>query len=111
MTKKYLDEYKLKVVLDYYESILGVRLIAEKYGLPSKNYINRWEEELIRKGLLPSDSKKINMTKGSHKKEHREKDERTPREKQYEKEAIKLKAEIKYLRSLKELKPLLVKKK
>lgn len=38
--RKYTDEFKLKVVKDYYSSTLGVRSIALKYNLPSKNYIN-----------------------------------------------------------------------
>jgi len=45
--RKYTDEFKLKVVKDYYTSTLGVRAIALKYNLPSKNYINNWEQYLI----------------------------------------------------------------
>lgn len=42
MNKKYSDEFKLSVIEDYYNSTLGVRAIALKYNLPSKNYINNW---------------------------------------------------------------------
>lgn len=49
MSKKYSDNFKLQVVKDYYESRLGVRAIADKYGLPSKNYISNWERYLKRK--------------------------------------------------------------
>ena len=40
LSKKYSNEYKLMVVEDYYNSALGVRAMALRYNLPSKNYIN-----------------------------------------------------------------------
>jgi transposase-like protein len=49
MKSKYSDEFKLAVIKDYYESTLGVRAIATKYHLPSKNYVNKWEAQLKRK--------------------------------------------------------------
>lgn len=59
--RKYTDEFKLLVVQDYYESDMSVRTIARKYGLPSKNYINNWENQLKRKGLLAEDTEKSNI--------------------------------------------------
>src|SRR6056297_1286130 len=64
MPTKYSDAFKLEVVRDYYNSPLGVRSIALKYNLPSKNYINNWEKYLIKKGLLPPGSTKPNKTPG-----------------------------------------------
>jgi len=55
---KYSDEFKLSVIRDYYQSPLGVRAIAAKYNLPSKNYVNKWEAQLKKKGLLPQDATK-----------------------------------------------------
>ncbi|NLJ75951.1 MAG: transposase [Peptococcaceae bacterium] len=62
--KRYTDEFKLHVVKDYYSSPLGVRAIACKYGLPSKNYTNRWETALKKKGLLPPTATKPIKTAG-----------------------------------------------
>jgi len=86
MKRFYPDEYKLKVLKDYYESPLGVRAIALKYNLPSKNYINNWEQQLIDKGLLPKGSTKPNKTVGRSKEAIAKKDNRTERETYFEKE-------------------------
>ena len=83
---RYTDEFKLSVVKDYYDGPLGVRAIASEYDLPSKNYINRWETQLKKKGLLPPDATKPKKTTGRTKNATLYKDEKTPREKQYEKE-------------------------
>lgn len=37
--KQYSDEFKLQVVKEYLEGNLGCRRLAQKYNLPSKNYI------------------------------------------------------------------------
>ena len=37
MNQKYSEDFKLSVVKEYYEGDLGVRLLARKYNLPSKN--------------------------------------------------------------------------
>jgi len=37
MKKVYSDEFKKSVVEDYYNTPFGIRVIAQKYGLPSKN--------------------------------------------------------------------------
>ena len=50
--KQYSDEFKLQVVKEYLEGSLGCRRLAQKYNLPSKNYILNWKDQLIKKGLL-----------------------------------------------------------
>lgn len=109
MVKKYSNEFKLMVVQDYYSSSLGVRTIAKKYNLPSKNYINRWEKSLKELGLLPSDATKPN--KGAGPSSHAEvyQDHRTKREKHYEEEIEQLKAKIAYFEQLDHLQPYLKK--
>ena len=108
--RKYTDEFKLHVVKDYYNSPLGVRAIASKYGLPSKNYINRWEEQLKRKGLLPPDATKPNKTTGGPKRAILDNKGKTPREIQYEKEIQLLKAKVAYYEKLEHLQPFIKKK-
>ncbi|NLJ72851.1 MAG: transposase [Syntrophomonadaceae bacterium] len=110
MVRKYTDGFKLAVVKDYYQSTLGVRAIANKYNLPSKNYINNWEKQLKKKGLLPPDATKPNKTAGRSTEAITRADTRTPREKQYEEEIRYLKAKVAYLESLESLQPFLKKK-
>ena len=98
------------VVNDYYNSPLGVRAIAQKYNLPSKNYINNWERQLKKKGILPPDVTKPNKAAGRSKESIAYKDTRTPREKHYEAKIQILEAKIAYLESLESLKPFLKKK-
>lgn len=108
--RKYTDEFKLMVVNDYYNSPLGVRAISPKYDLPSKNYINNWENQLKKKGILPPDATKPNKTVGRSKESIVYKDTRTPREKHYKAKIQILEAKIAYLESLESLKPFLKKK-
>lgn len=110
MSRKYSDEFKLSVVLDYYNSPLGVRMIASKYDLPSKNYIERWEEYLKRKGMLAPEATKEIKSVGRSKESIAREDIRTPREKQYQAEIEVLKAKVEYLESLESLQPFLKKK-
>ena len=110
MARKYSDQFKLSVIEDYYSSLLGVRAIAAKYGLPSKNYIGNWEIQLKRKGLLPPDATKPNKTTGRTKEEVLREDDRTPREKQYEEEIQVLKAKVAYYEKLESLQPFIKKK-
>lgn len=109
MRRKYSNEFKLMVINDYYDSPLGVRAIAQKYNLPSKNYINRWEEQLKKKGLLPPEATKPNKSVARSKDSVRYKDIKTPRERQYEAEIQVLQARIDYLESLESLKVFLKK--
>lgn len=103
--RRYTDEFKLSVVKDYYDGPLGVRAIASKYDLPSKNYINRWETQLKKRGLLPPDATKPKKTTGKTKNATLYKDEKIPREKQYEKEIQILKAKVAYYEELEHLQP------
>lgn len=110
MRRKYTNEFKLLVIKDYYESKLGVRMIARKYDLPSKNYIGRWENELKKKGLLPTNATKPNKTSGPSNDSLNPGKNKLPREKQLELENMELKAKIEYLESLEHLKPFISKK-
>lgn len=111
MRRKYSDEFKLAVIEDYYQSRLGVRSIALKYNLPSKNYINNWEKELKKKGLLPAEATKPDKTVARSKELLLRQDTRTAKEKQYEEEILALKAKVAYYESLESLKPFIGKKK
>lgn len=111
MKKKYTDEFKLKVIKDYYKSDVGVRIIAKMHGLPSKNYINNWEEQLKKKGLLPKDATKPDKTSGPSKNSLSIEDNKTPKEKQLELENIQLRAKLEYFESLEYMKPFISKKK
>lgn len=110
MKKNYSNEFKLSVIKDYYESNLGVRSIALKYNLPSKNYILNWEKQLKEKGLIPKDAKKDpdKITSQPDKIEHQP---RTAREIEYEKENERLRARIEYYEQLEHLQPFIPKKK
>lgn len=111
MKKVYSDEFKLAVVKDYYNSPLGVRAIANKYNLPSKNYINKWEESLKIKGLLSPDATKPNKAVGRSPESLMRNNDRTDREKQYEAEIEALKTRIAYFESLESMQPFLKKNK
>lgn len=110
LSKKYSDEFKMMVVQDYYQSPLGVRMIAQKYNLPTKNYIEQFEKCLKKKGLLPQDATKPVKTTGRSKEALVYQDTRTEREKLYEAEIEILKAKITYFENLESLKPFLKKK-
>ena len=110
MAKKYTDEFKLQVVSEYYKSPVGVRTIALRYNLPSKNYITNWESQLIKKGLLPEGSTKINKANARSKESITRKDHRSSREALLEAENERLKARIAYFEGLEEFKPFIKKK-
>lgn len=111
MKRKYSDEFKLEVIKDYYQSQLGVRMMAIKYGLPSKNYIANWEQYLKKKGLLPPDSTKPKKAAGRASEKIVRADDRTEREKQYEAEIERLNARVAYYEGLDSLQPFLKKNK
>ncbi|MDP4133205.1 MAG: hypothetical protein Q8882_04245 [Bacillota bacterium] len=94
---------------DYYDSPLGVRAIALKYNLPSKNYINNWEQYLKKKGLLSADATKPNKAVGRSPEDVMRYDSKTNRERQYEAEIEVLKARIAYFESLEYMQPFLKK--
>jgi len=111
MKREYSDKFKLEVIKDYYNSRLGVRATAAKYGLPSKNYINNWEQYLKKKGLLPPNSTKPEKSAGRAPEAIIRADNRTEREKQYESEIENLKARVAYYEGLESLQPFLKKNK
>ena len=111
MKRTYSDEFKLSVINDYYTSSLGVRAIATKYKLPSKNYINNWEQYLKKKGLLSPDSTKPAKSVGRSKEPTARQDDRTELERQYEAEIEELKARVAYYESLEFIQPYLKKTK
>ena len=111
MKRTYSDEFKLSVINDYYNSSLGVRAIAAKYNLPSKNYITNWEQYLKKKGLLPVDATKPVKTVGRAKEPVVRHDNRTELERQYEAEIETLKARVAYYESLEYMQPYLKKTK
>lgn len=99
--KDYSEEFKLKVVQEYLNGPLGCRNLAKKYNLPSKNYIFRWRDQLIKKGLLDSNAVKKDLTKT--KKTITKKEIKTAYEKQLEKENFELKAKLAYYQELERL--------
>lgn len=109
MKRVYSDEFKKSVVVDYYTSPLGIRAIAKKYGLPSKNYITNWEQYLKRKGLLDPSATKPNKAAGRSKEKVVYADNLTEREKQYEAEIMALKAKVEYFERLDGMQPFLKK--
>lgn len=111
MKRTYSDEFKLSVINDYYNSSLGVRSIATKYNLPSKNYITNWEQYLKEKGLLPLDATKPVKAVGRSKEAVARLDNRTELERQYESEIEVLKARVAYYESLEYMQPYLKKTK
>ena len=103
----YSNEFKLEVVRNYLSSPYGVRVVASSYGLGSKNYIHRWMKELITKGLLnPSECAVKSKTIAgipTLKLSPYQSFGKTAREVQLETEVIRLKAEVAFLKKLKEL--------
>lgn len=97
---KYSDEFKLQVVTEYLKGDLGSRTIAKKYNLPSKNYVFKWKDELLEKGLL---SNLIEYSKHKTKIEHNITKGKTPYEKQLECENLELKAKLAYFKELEKL--------
>ena len=94
--KQYSDEFKLQVVKEYLEGNLGCRRLAQKYNLPSKNYILNWKDQLIKKGLLEDTHKKILKTLSN-------KSTKTAYEKQLERENLELKAQLAFYQEMKKL--------
>lgn len=97
---KYSDEFKLAVVKEYYEGQLGVRALAKKYNLPSKNYISNWIVKLKKEGKIPKD---WTVTRTSNSKDAEAAKGKTAYEKELEKENEYLKAKIAFLYKCKEI--------
>lgn len=100
--RNYSDEFKLQIVNEYLEGPLGCRLLARKYNLPSKNYINNWIDQLIRKGILKEeDVVKKDFSKFKDKITNDK--NKTPYEKQLERENIELRAKLAFYEEMKKL--------
>ena len=99
--KHYSDEFKLEVIKDYLSNNLGVREVAKKYGLPSKNYISEWKKQLTKKGLISEDE--INNLPAKNHYSLKGPVKKTAYEKQLEKENYRLKAELAFYAELKKL--------
>lgn len=96
--KEYSDDFKLQVVNEYLNGPLGCRLLARKYNLPSKNYILKWKDQLIKKGLLETGLVKKDLIKTN--KSISKKKTKTAYEKQLERENFELKARLAYYQEL-----------
>ena len=99
--REYSDEFKLKVVEEYFNGPLGCRNLAKKYNLPSKNYIFTWRDQLIKKGLLKSKIVKRDYT--DIQKANLNKESKTAYEKQLERENFELKARLAFYEELERL--------
>jgi len=86
---RYTEEFKLSVVNEYFDGELGVRTLAKKYKLPSKNYITIWINEMKKAGKIPIAKKVIKNTKVKS-----NDNSKTAYEKELEKRIIKLEAEL-----------------
>lgn len=100
--KQYSDEFKLEVIKDYLTSELGVRRIAEKYNLPSKNYITKWMEYLKQKGLIENTQPLKKKTSASELVE-KNSVKKTEYEKQLEKENLELRAKLDFFKEIEKI--------
>lgn len=99
--REYSDEFKLKVVEEYFNGPLGCRNLAKKYNLPSKNYIFTWRDQLVKKGLFETQTIKKDYTKVQ--KNKTKKITKTAYEKQLEKENFELRAKVAFYEELEKL--------
>ena len=105
--REYSQEFKLSVIKEYLNSPHGIRVLARSFGLPSKNYITRWIEELIGVGLITEDEliaagKKSSAGKAVKKHPYAVHNP-SPREKMLEQENLRLRAENDFLKKLQEI--------
>lgn len=102
MAQKYTDEFKLAVVKEYYEGNLGVRLLARKYNLPSKNYITNWIKHFKEIGAIPKASavSRISLTSS---KEISKGNAKTAYEKQLEKKLAEAEAKLAFYQKYDEI--------
>lgn len=100
INKRYSDEFKLQVIREYLNTSIGCRTLAKKYSLPSKNYIDSWKRQLLKKGLLSAEECNKSQIK-TYSLNNSEK--KTPYEKQLEKENLKLRAELAFYKELRNL--------
>ena len=103
--REYSDEFKLAVIRNYLESPHGIRVVARSYNLPSKNYITNWMNYLVKKRLLsPLECESKTKTfRNKEKAQPYQSHALTARERQLEEENHRLRAEVAFLKKLKEL--------
>lgn len=103
----YTDEFKLEVVRNYLSSPHGIRVVAKSYDLPSKNYITRWMQDLLKRNFLTPEecyAKSKSAVSLSPKKHSPYSTHNvSAREHQLEIENQRLKAEVAFLKKLKAL--------
>lgn len=102
MNKKYSEEFKLSVVKEYYDGDLGVRLLASKYNLPSKNYITNWIKHFKDKGIIPQEASASRISSKSKKNTSTSKI-KTAYEKELEKRLQLVEAELAFYKKCDEI--------
>lgn len=102
MSQKYSEDFKLSVVKEYYDGKLGVRLLARKYNLPSKNYITNWIKHFKEKGTIPSDAT-VSRVSSTSVKETQRSNAKTAYEKELEKKLALVEAELAFYKKCDEI--------
>ena len=102
MNKKYSEEFKLAIVKEYLEGNIGIRTIAKKYNLPSKNYITNWIKYFKENGTIPKNASVSHAVKSSAKSTNDEK-VKTPYEKELEKKLERMEAELAFYKKCNEI--------
>ena len=87
-------------IKEYFEGDLGVRLLAKKYNLPSKNYITNWINKFKKEGKIPEDISRDKTKTSSKKSIHSAK---TEYEKQLEKKVYELEAKLAVFKKYEEI--------
>ena len=102
MSQKYSEEFKLNVVKEYFEGNLGVRLLAKKYNLPSKNYITNWIKHFKDMGVISNDA---SVSRASHTSNTSIEKSRikSPYEKELEKKLERMEAELAFYKKCNEI--------
>jgi transposase len=105
--REYSQEFKLSVIREYLSSPHGIRIVSRSFGLPSKNYITRWIQELSDAGLVTEDEliaagKKSSAGRTS-KKHPYQVHTPSPKERMLEEENLRLRAENDFLKKLQEI--------
>ena len=101
MSKKYSKEFKLHVINTYIESPHGIRVIAQSFDLPTKNYITNWIKELLTDGLI-TESQLILAGKKASRSSFKSNpvDTRSITEQHLADENLRLRAEVDFLKKL-----------
>lgn len=102
MSQKYSEEFKLSVVKEYYEGNLGVRLLAQKYNLPSKNYISNWIKHFKENGTIPQNLSASRTSSTSTERTNKSK-AKTAYEKELEKKLAMAEAELAFYKKCDEI--------